>query len=488
MIDYIIKSAISLGILLAVYHLFLEKEKMHRFNRFYLITALAFSLTLPFITIPVYVEAAQFNEAIGVNLSDTGIAASSQPLQSEINYWPYLAWGLYGMVTLLLAIRFAVNISRFYSLRKRSCTVEWHEATLVLLEEDVLPHTFGKNIYLSKKDYEQSRIEPELLSHEMVHVRQKHTLDILVAETLKTLLWFNPLLYLYKKAVQLNHEFLADEAIINQSQNIFSYQQLLLEKASLVKARVLASSINFGITKKRFIMMTKTTSRAKSLLLQTATLPLAPGLLLLLCSEAVAQKSTNEKTAEKPSKTTPSNKSRLEKLELSQAQVDSVKAADPEKFSEDPNKRFKDTKFRYTDKNDKVTEVTGYNKLNEEQKKVVADTPVYSADYLEIQETGETTDPEFPGGIDALKKAVMDEFKIPELNKGGKFRILLWFVIKTDGSMANIKAEIDPGYGLGDEAVRALGTITTKWKPAMKNGKPVRAAYSLPLVIEINNA
>src|SRR5690606_26392103 len=109
---------------------------------------------------------------------------------------------------------------------------------------------------------ENRKIENELFAHELVHVNQKHTLDILFAEFLIMVMWFNPLLYFYKKAIQLNHEFLADEKVIDAYQDVVSYQQMLLSRSSATPVLQLASNLNFGLTKKRLLMMTKNTSPA----------------------------------------------------------------------------------------------------------------------------------------------------------------------------------------------------------------------------------
>src|SRR5690606_39098385 len=110
------------------------------------------------------------------------------------------------------------------------------------------------------------------------------TLDILFIEALKTIFWFNPLLYFYKKAIQLNHEFLADEAVLNTNHNTAGYQNLLLQLTS-GSTVALASNINFSITKKRFIMMTKTTPKLLALSKQFLLLPVLAGLFFISCAE-----------------------------------------------------------------------------------------------------------------------------------------------------------------------------------------------------------
>lgn len=284
MIAFLIKSTISMALLLAVYYLFLEREKMHLFNRFYLLFALIFSLVLPFITIEIVTKV--ITQPLPVI---TAIPVASAPIAEDFNYTPYILGGIYGLVVLLLSIRFGYNLWLFVRSSHHNKTVLYKGAKLVLLNQDVLPHTFLNSIFINRQQYENRLIEQDLFTHELAHVNQKHTIDILFIEVLKTIFWFNPLLYFYKKAIQLNHEFLADESVVATTHNVISYQQLLLQKALPPASYQLASSLNFSVTKKRFTMMTKATNKGKALLLQLSALPVLAALVFFLCTEAVAK-------------------------------------------------------------------------------------------------------------------------------------------------------------------------------------------------------
>ncbi|MHA3787005.1 M56 family metallopeptidase [Flavobacterium hauense] len=315
MSEFLLKSTLAMGVLLGLYYILFEREKMHRFNRFYLLSALVFSLALPLVTIPLYVEAEASPQALPMEQSlefreqqmpEKNITAAKPKITitsvyeiaepAHTNYWPYTGWGLYLTVATILWIRFILNIRRFYKNKRNSLTVSYKGTSLVLLSQDVLPHTFLNNIYVSKNEYENKLIAPELFTHELTHVKQFHTIDILFIETLKTMFWFNPLLYFYKKAIQLNHEFLADEKVIESTANTVYYQNLLLEKVTVGTSFSLASSLNFSLTKKRFIMMTKTTNKTKAVLMKFAVLPAITGLLYFLSTETVVLAKTNNPT------------------------------------------------------------------------------------------------------------------------------------------------------------------------------------------------
>lgn len=283
MIDFLIKSAISLTFLLSIYHFFLEKEKMHTFNRFYLLFSLLFSFALPFITIEITVEAISKSFLLPDSVQTENETAVAIIEKAETNYLPLLLWSLYSAITILFIIRFGKNISRIVSKIRKNRTVGFFYSTLVLIKEKALPHTFLQYIFINGEDFDNRNIQEELYTHELTHVRQGHSYDILFIEILKTIFWFNPTLYFYKKAIQLNHEFLADENVVESHKNVPLYQSLLLEKAQWDSNFYLASNLNFSVTKKRLIMMTKTTSKSRALLKKLLLLPILAGLIFILC-------------------------------------------------------------------------------------------------------------------------------------------------------------------------------------------------------------
>lgn len=94
--------------------------------------------------------------------------------------------------------------------------------------------------------------------------------------------------------------------------------------------------------------------------------------------------------------------------------------------------------------------------------------------------------PAYPGGLEAFYKKVGREFNAPRTERKATLKVFVSFVVEKDGSMTNIRAVNDPGYGMGKEAIRVLQSIKTKWKPGKKNGKTVRTAYSLPITVNVN--
>jgi periplasmic protein TonB len=94
--------------------------------------------------------------------------------------------------------------------------------------------------------------------------------------------------------------------------------------------------------------------------------------------------------------------------------------------------------------------------------------------------------PMFPGGVDEFLKMVGKRFSAPEMEEEKTLKIIIFFVVETDGSISNITVPRSPGYGLDKEAIRVLKSIKTKWEPGIYQGQAVRTQYSLPITVRTN--
>ena len=296
MIAYLLKSAMCLALLLAVYHLLLENMKMHKFNRFYLLLSLAIGLSLPLITIEISAKTLDYTPILSTAIAEQQIPASVQPAVKEnaaIKQTPpshnpeALLIIFYGLITIGFASRFAWNILRIRSQINKNARVKITGASLVLLTDEVLPHSFLGYIFLNELDYRDDKVDGQLLEHELAHVHQMHSLDVLFIEMLKIIFWFNPVFIFYKNAIQLNHEFLADEAVVSRFE-VSEYQYLLLERTMITIAVPLTSNLNYSLTKKRLTMMIKTTSKLKIWTARLAVIPVIATMLFLFSMRSVS--------------------------------------------------------------------------------------------------------------------------------------------------------------------------------------------------------
>lgn len=272
---YLLKTIIYSGVLIAVYKLLLEKEKMHRFNRIYLIVAAAISFIAPLIEIEVAGQTTEhlpelFTAPLEIitltgNSTVTGIA-------SEKNFLPPLTATIYCLISLTFLVRFCINVTAILRKAKRSGAIPWHGAHLILLTGQPSSYSFFNFIFLDKQTYNNGGISNDILQHELAHMRQKHSLDIIFIELLRIFAWWNPFITLFLRAIRLNHEFLADESVVRRSRNATAYQRLLLSFASGKNNYHLTSAFNYSITKKRLIMITKSTTFAMKAAKQFAAL------------------------------------------------------------------------------------------------------------------------------------------------------------------------------------------------------------------------
>jgi beta-lactamase regulating signal transducer with metallopeptidase domain len=546
MIDFLIKSSISLLALLVFYHLILEKEKMHHFNRFYLLFGILFSFVIPFITIEVIDESTEALTQTNTVITGT---ATMVIMPETVNYTAIIIWSLYSLITLLLLFRFVRNILKMNSKIKSNSTINYKNAKLVLLEEKTLPHTFLNCIFINETDYRNRKIEAELYTHELIHVNQKHTLDILFIEILKTLFWFNPIFIFYKKAVQLNHEFLADEQVVISHKDVPFYQNLLLTKANENQAFYLASNLNYSVTKKRLIMMTKTISKTKILLYKISILPLFSALIFFMCTKSVAQVKTSNPTeeADQPTKTKTTKVQNNDILNLADVSEKPTFPGGIEKFYQfvganfktpsEPNLKGKIYITFIIEKDGSLSEFKilrdiGYGtgaeairvlklspkwipgKIDGNPVKVMYSLPItiQSNNSKNVKEENPNTPPKiisqsvetktiedneilsfaeisekptFPGGIEKFYQFVGANFKTPsQPNLKGK--VYITFIIEKDGSLSNYKTLRDIGYGTGEEAIRVL-KLSPKWIPGKIDGNPVKVMYSLPITIQSAN-
>lgn len=288
MISYILKTSLCLLALLLFYKLVLEREKMHQFNRFFLLGSILFSFIAPLFIIEVAANPVVEEAPIFI-LSGTPNADQIESTSTTYINYTAILWLCYTLISLLLLFRFLRNIWSISTKIRKNQSVSYKGAKLILLDKDISPYTFLNYIFVSKKEYHANSIENELWTHELTHVTQKHTIDILILEILHILFWVNPTYVFLKKAIKLNHEFLADEAVLHTHRNTTKYQHLLLKRSSTENEYYLASNLNYILTKKRLLMMVKQKSGNNILLKKISILPFIGALAFLFAERVEAQ-------------------------------------------------------------------------------------------------------------------------------------------------------------------------------------------------------
>ncbi|MGB6151718.1 MAG: M56 family metallopeptidase, partial [Pricia sp.] len=298
MILFLLKSSACLAIFLMFYKLLLENERMHTFKRFYLLAALVISLVIPSITFVEYVEASQeptlfsaANDPVENIYPETTTilneaSAPADIKSTESNYWFVVLWTVYGLGVLLFSLKFLINLRKIAHNIRNNPKLKIDRIINVLLKDAVVPHTFLNYIFLHRAAFDAQKIPKDVLVHEATHARQKHSLDILFIELLQIVFWFNPLFHFAKKSIKLNHEFLADAAVLKQGSATSEYQNILLAFASSTSHKdrqpSMANAINYSSyssIKKRFTVMKTQTSKKSIFVRSILFLPLLAGLV-----------------------------------------------------------------------------------------------------------------------------------------------------------------------------------------------------------------
>jgi len=278
MITYILKSSLSLLFLFGLYWFLLRKEKFFVFNRFFLITSIVFSLVVPIVpTIPLPVNfqiSQKFEKIVSTfDHSNTPNALSHNDIyvfsdqsnntknSSSIELSDILLI-IYTVGVIIFLFRFLSNIYYILHQIKLSEKIKYPGYKLALSESQTNTHCFFNTIFINKQDYLKKIIDEDLLNHEIEHIKQWHSLDILFVEIIRSLYWFNPIILLYRKAIILNHEYLSDNGVIRNNNDIKSYSEKLLNFIVCRDNIPLTSGYSHSLTLKRLLMMTKTNSKS----------------------------------------------------------------------------------------------------------------------------------------------------------------------------------------------------------------------------------
>lgn len=212
-LKYIIESSIILAVFYFIYQMVLKEEKCFLFIRYYLLLTPIIAYTLPLIQLDISVLASGSENISTVYLK--GVAATT----ATIEYWDLwdTFYTLYLLISIVISLIFCKKLHEIWKLNLIG-EVQNHETyNIVSITKSNLIFTFLKNIYIPKNE----KISIEILTHEKVHAKELHSLDIIFFEILTILFWFNPFIYLLKSASKLNHEFIADakSSHINDSQS-----------------------------------------------------------------------------------------------------------------------------------------------------------------------------------------------------------------------------------------------------------------------------
>ncbi|OBW43222.1 BlaR1 peptidase M56 [Chryseobacterium sp. MOF25P] len=469
MATIVLKIILCSGILLGLYHVFLVKEKTFTFNRFYLIAALLFSLCIPFATIETKEVAKEIPATVFVESIEQPVEAQIVTQQESFDYTPILLI-IYCSIAAFLLFKIVYSVLKIKKLK--GIKIKYQNRTVLLLKQNLAPFSFWNTIYLSETYFKDSKIEDSVFLHEEIHIKQKHSVDILFVEVLKAVFWINPFIYFYKKAMVDNHEFIADESVISKNKNIKSYQELILQEILKQQNLPLIHQFNFNNTKKRFIMMNNENSKFAKVKNYLAV-PVFAVLAIVFAEKTYAKDTTDNPDLNIfQEKNTPlmtnSNSEKFVKNKEIGIGFNGVAYNEIKKDTISPRKNI----------NAKVSEV-----------KTMSEKP----DSKMIQDISTAMEgvaanlvpAEYPGGVNKLRNLIQTSFNSAVMTGNeGLVKSTITFVVGQNGMVRDIKISGE-NEKINNEIYRVtkLANDNVTWKPATKDGEPVAYQYKIPIAM-----
>ncbi|WP_373723517.1 TonB family protein [Bacteroides heparinolyticus] len=448
---YILKSSVCLAAFYLFYRLLMARETFHRFNRFALLGILLLSCLLPLIEVNVKQEPEVRQTMLTLEqllmMADAESSATVGAVEEATVTWVQMALLAYLSGILFFAFRNACSLMRLLMLLKSGsrqhvdCYLPGRRehVTLIVHNKEVAPFSWMKYIVISRKDLEENG--REILIHEFAHIRNRHSLDLLVADVCVFFQWFNPASWLMKQELQNIHEYEADEAVIEEGVDAKQYQLLLIKKAVGTRLYSMANSFNHSKLKKRITMMLKEKSSPWACLKYLYVLPVAA-----VAVTAFARPEVSEKVEE-----------------ISAVKVNDLAAIVETKVAESVG----DT-----------TKPAGVTYVPVEVNEKLKGTPVLTV----VEQM-----PAYPGGMAALMEYFKENMRYPASAKerGLQGRVTVQFVVDKDGSIKEPKVIRSIDQELDEEALRLVKSMS-KWEPGRQNGEPVAVKFAVPVPFKLD--
>lgn len=275
---YVLISGLSMGIFYLYYNLLLKNNLKFCINRSFLLFAVLFSTLLPLIQFNVSTKSIPDYETVRILTEIKHNLVSQQenmatPLaiyhpRSNFAGFPEgynVLFLLYLVIVVILAVRFISNLCNIILRIVQNPKIKTDHAILVLIDKAISPYSFFNFIFINKHDYHAGDDTGMILEHEKVHVRNFHSADIILVEFIKIFLWFNPFIYLYKRAIQENQEYAADYNAIEHCQNKDSYKLQILKYSGVYIPMNIICRNSMNLIQKRLKMLNLYTTKKRSL-------------------------------------------------------------------------------------------------------------------------------------------------------------------------------------------------------------------------------
>ena len=511
---YVLQVNVGLLVFYLLYRGLLARDTFLGMRRLYWWAAWVLAFLYPLVELGVWGRTETPLQVVMADYAEAMTVVVSAVAPEEAATWSWqdglaLLWAA-GASALLL--RMLVQLAVVCRLARRGRKVEWHGVRVLAVEGDNVPFSFFRWIFVQPDRHSEGELE-EILAHEQAHVRQWHSLDVVVSELLCCLFWFNPAVWLAKRCVRQNLEFLADRAVVHSGFDRKNYQYHLLRLSYGVNIGQIVNNFNVSPLKKRIMMMNKKKSRHAGALKYALLLPVAGLLVLSANAEAVAETAENvvaHWTADEgPVRMTgvvvDENGKPLPGVTVVIKGSMLGVATDAEGRFEIVSPEGKTLVFTYVGRKTQevafdggTTDIKVVMPVEDVELNLLVAADVESilnqaADSTKDEVVSVWQDeffkvvedmPQFTDGniFDYLAQHVRYPEEAEKNGIGGK--VYVQFVIDTTGKVVEPKVIKSVSPELDAEALRVVSEMPA-WKPGMQRGKPVRVSFTLPVIFKL---
>lgn len=284
---YLLKSSGLIGIFYLAYYFLLRKETFFDSNRWFLLAGFLTSVSLPLF----FIKKIIFIERPKLRIEDLMALATPEKQINEANFsinWIEITALLYGGIALYLVTKIIVNAYSLYKLLQNQTFKKHEDFALVDIKEDVAPFSFFNFIVYNSSKYSDEELKSILL-HEKVHSQERHSIDVLISKIFCIIFWFNPFVWLYKKAIIQNLEYIADSKAIQLIEDKKVYQKALLKVVSHQNCFPITNHFYQSLIKKRIVMLNKNQSNKRNSWKYAIIIPALVAFVFLFQIKIIAQ-------------------------------------------------------------------------------------------------------------------------------------------------------------------------------------------------------
>lgn len=244
--QYLLEMSICTVIFYGLFVMLYEDKNNHQFNRFYLLVSLLFSIGIPLLEIPVFPQ--YVLPVFSENVIDTGVSAGEEGFNLNWRNGLFTLWIVGVLFNMFLVLKSVFSLFRI--IKNSEKRVE-EDHTKVFTNGKMAVSSFLHYLFVPKE--QEHSISDYEIKHELTHIRQRHSFDVLFVESIKAIFWFNPLMYLYQKRLAEIHEFLADQNTSNKLGKE-AYEAFLIRQITARQQPRLVHNF-YSLFKKRLVMM-----------------------------------------------------------------------------------------------------------------------------------------------------------------------------------------------------------------------------------------